>query len=69
MACVLAIALTIMLNGWRIAVMVSDFLLGQLSDICFLLLLIVILWLLTRGGLLGVLKQAPAGKCKLNPFD
>lgn len=70
MACVLGVALTITLNGGQIAVIVSDFLQGQLANICFLVLLGVILWLLPWGDLMNTLKtQAEPGKSKLNPFD
>ncbi|MEM6852856.1 MAG: hypothetical protein AAF593_00425 [Planctomycetota bacterium] len=46
MALMLGSALVVTLNGGQIAVMVSDFVQWQLANICFLVLLGVILWLI-----------------------
>ncbi|MEM1209171.1 MAG: sodium:solute symporter [Planctomycetota bacterium] len=69
MAVVLAAALTITLNGGQIAVMVSDFFQGQLASVCFLILLVVILWLIPWSTMTETLRSAPAGESKLNPFE
>ncbi|MEM7624155.1 MAG: sodium:solute symporter [Planctomycetota bacterium] len=69
MALVLTAALVITLNGGQIAVMVSDFMQGQLANICFLVLIVVILWLLPWSTLMETLKTAPEGESKLNPFE
>ena len=69
MAGLLSLALTITLSGGQIAVMVSDFLQGQLTNLCFLVLLVVLLWLIPWGEMTEVLRTAPAGESKLDPFD
>ena len=69
MAVLLSLALMITLSGGQIAVMVSDFLQGQLANLCFLILLGVLLWLIPWGDLTATLRTAPAGQSKLNPFD
>lgn len=69
MAFMLGLALVVTLNGGQIAVMVSDFLQGQLANICFLVLLVVLLWLIPWPTMLETLKSAPAGQSKINPFD
>jgi solute:Na+ symporter, SSS family len=68
MALVLGTALVITLNGGQIAVMVSDFMQGQLANICFLILLVVILWLIPWSTMMETLKTAPEDQSKLNPF-
>lgn len=69
MAALLGLALLITLNGGQIAVMVSDFLQGQLANICFLVLLVVLLWMIPWSEMTSTLRTAPAGENKLNPFD
>ena len=69
MAVLLGIALVITLNGGQISVMVSDFLQGQLANLCFLILLVVLLWLIPWGEMTATLRTAAAGESKLNPFD
>ncbi len=69
MALALGSALVITLNGGQIAVMVSDFVQSQLTNICFLVLLGVILFLIPWPDMIATLKTAPAGESKLNPFD
>lgn len=69
MAVVLSAGLMITLNGGQIAVMISDFIQGQLTSICFLLILIVLLWVMPWGDMMAVLKNAPVGESMLNPFD
>ena len=62
-------ALVVTLNGGQIAVMISDFLQGQITNVCFLLLLLVLLYLIPWGQMVQTLATAPAGESKLNPFD
>ncbi|MCC6683152.1 MAG: sodium:solute symporter [Phycisphaeraceae bacterium] len=69
MAINLSIALLITLNGGQIAVMVSDWVQGQLCNICFLLMLGVLLWLVPWPDIVSTLMTAPPGHSKLNPFD
>lgn len=69
MGLVLAAALFISLNGGQIAVMVSDFAQGQLTNICFLVILFVLLWQIPWAEMVETLKTAPAGESKLNPFN
>ena len=68
MALMLATALVITLNGGQIAVMVSDFVQGQLANICFLVLIVVILSLIPWSTIMETLKSAPENQSKLNPF-
>ena len=69
MAALLGVALVVTLNGGQIAVMVSDFAQGQITNACFLLLLLVLLWLIPWGQMTATLATAPPGGSKLNPFD
>lgn len=69
MAVVLGMALSITLTGGQIAVMISDFIQGQLTSICFLLMLAVLLWVMPWGDMVKVLKTAAPGESMLNPFD
>ncbi len=69
MALLLSAALAVTLNGGQIAVMVSDFVQGQVSNIGFLVLLGALLWLVPWPDLIATLKTAPTGASKLNPFD
>lgn len=69
MAVLLAAALTITLSGGQIAVMVSDFFQGQLANICFLVLLVVLLWMIPWSTMTETLRTAPADQSKLNPFE
>lgn len=69
MAFCLGIALVVALNGGQIAVMVSDFIQGQLTNICFLIIAMVLLLTLSWSDLMTALQSAPAGASKLNPFD
>jgi len=69
MAVLLAAAVFITLNGGQIAVMVTDFIQGQLSNIAFLLLMATMLVLFPWNVIIETLMQAPAGESKLNPFD
>ncbi len=69
MAIVLSVAVFITLTGGQIAVMVTDFVQGQLSNIVFLTLLVVMLWFFPWNVIVETLSAAPAGASKLNPFD
>lgn len=69
MAVMLGLAIFITLNGGHIAGMVTDFIQGSLSNIVFLLLLGVMLYLFPWSLIVETLMQAPPGESKLNPFD
>jgi solute:Na+ symporter, SSS family len=69
MGVLLGSAIFITLNGGQIAVMVTDFIQGQLSNIVFLILLIAMLVLFPWSLIVETLSKAPAGKSMLNPFD
>lgn len=69
MALLLAVAVVITLSGGQIAVMVTDFIQGQLSNVVFLILLGVMLWMFPWHVIVETLQKAPAGESKLNPFD
>lgn len=69
MAVNLGAAVFITLNGGQIAVMVTDFIQGQLSNIVFLILLAVMLTLFPWSVIVETLMKAPPGESKLNPFD
>lgn len=62
-------ALFITLSGGQISVMVTDFVQGQVSNLVFLILLGVMLFLFPWGLIVETLMKAPAGASKLNPFD
>lgn len=65
----LGAALFISLNGGQIAVMVTDFIQGQLTNVCFLIILAVLLWLIPWSQMVETLKTVPIGESKLNPFN
>jgi len=69
MAVMLGCALLITISGGQISVMVTDFIQGQISNIVFLLLLGVMLWLFPWSLIVETLMKAPPGQSKLNPFD
>ncbi|MCC5834731.1 MAG: sodium:solute symporter [Opitutales bacterium] len=69
MAVMLGLAIFITLNGGHIAGMVTDFIQGSLSNIVFLMLLGVMLYLFPWSLIVETLMQAPPGESKLNPFD
>jgi len=69
MAVMLGCALLITISGGQISVMVTDFIQGQISNIVFLLLLGVMLWLFPWNLIVETLMKAPPGQSKLNPFD
>lgn len=69
MALLLGLALLITLNGGQISIMVSDFVQGQLTYICFLMLLVALLVLIPWSDMTRTLETAPPGQSKINPFD
>ncbi|MEX1118546.1 MAG: hypothetical protein WEB60_07100 [Terrimicrobiaceae bacterium] len=69
MAVLLGSAIFITLNGGQIAVMVTDFIQGQLSNIAFLALMATMLVLFPWDLIIETLMKSPAGESKLNPFD
>lgn len=69
MAVLLGSALLITITGGQVSVMVTDFIQGQISNLVFLALLGVMLWIFPWQEIISTLKQAPAGQSMLNPFD
>ncbi len=69
MAVLLGSAIFITLNGGQIAVMVTDFIQGQLCNIGFLVLMATMLILFPWNLIIETLMRAPAGESLLNPFD
>lgn len=69
MAVLLGAAIFITLNGGQIAVMVTDFIQVQLSNIAFLVLMATMLVLFPWSLIIETLMKAGAGESKLNPFD
>ena len=69
MALLLGFALYITLNGGQISIIITDFIQGQLSNIVFLILLGVMLWLFPWDVIVETLKQAPENASLLDPFD
>lgn len=69
MALLLGFALYITLNGGQISIIITDFIQGQLSNIVFLILLGVMLWLFPWNVIVDTLKLAPEGASLLDPFD
>ncbi|HBR92869.1 MAG TPA: sodium:solute symporter [Opitutae bacterium] len=69
MAVILISALFVTLSGGQISVMVTDFIQGQISNIAFLVLLGVMLYMFPWSTIVETLMQAPPGASKLNPFD
>src|SRR5690606_34244727 len=57
------------LSGGQIAVMVTDFLAGQLTNIVLLILLVVMLSIFSWDQIVEALAAAPPGQSMLNPFD
>lgn len=64
----LGIALSFTLMGGQIAAMITDFIQGQLLNIGFLILMIVLLVKFGWPDIVEILRQAPEGKSLLNPF-
>jgi SSS family solute:Na+ symporter len=69
MGVMLAMALFVTLSGGQISVMVTDFIQGQISNMVFLSLLVIMLVLFPWDLIVETLKKAPEGASKLNPFD
>jgi len=69
MALLLGFALYITLNGGQISIIITDFIQGQLSNVAFLILLGVMLWLFPWNIIVETLKLAPEGASLLDPFD
>ena len=69
MAVLLIVALIFTLTGGQITVMVTDFLQGQLMNIAFLAVMILLLLKFQWPTIVESLQQAPANRSMLNPFD
>ncbi len=69
MAVMMIIAVWFTLCGGMIAVMVTDFLQAQFTNIAFMLILAILLLHFSWGDIIDTLKQAPQGKSMLDPFD
>ena len=69
MIIMLGAALLLTLTGGQIAVMVTDFLQGQLVNIVMLAIMILLLVTIGFDTIIEGLELAPAGESKINPFD
>lgn len=69
MIVMLSIALFFTLSGGMIAVMITDFIQAQFTNIVFLLIMIVLFTQFSWSEITTTLENAPAGKSMLNPFD
>ena len=69
MLVMLTLAVLFTNTGGQISVMITDFFQGQLFNIAFIVLLIIIVPRLDWAHTVEILKQAPEGKNMLNPFD
>ncbi|WP_309383105.1 sodium:solute symporter family protein [Cerasicoccus frondis] len=69
MACFLGITLFITLAGGFITVMLTDCVEGILSQLFYLVIVIVLVVMFSWDDITTVLSDRPAGKSMLNPFD
>ncbi|WOO39621.1 sodium:solute symporter family protein [Rubellicoccus peritrichatus] len=69
MACMLSLALLITLCGGQIAIIVTDFIQGQLINIVFVIASIAVLMAFSWGEISDALKVAAEGASRINPFD
>lgn len=69
MIIMLGAALMLTLTGGQIAVMVTDFLQGQLVNIVMLAIMILLLVTIGFDTIIEGLQLAPVGESKINPFD
>ena len=69
MALLLTAAALLALCGGFIAIMITDFIQGQLVYITFLGMAFFLLWYFSWGDLVGELSRCPPGKSMLDPFD
>ncbi|HAI10117.1 MAG TPA: sodium:solute symporter [Phycisphaerales bacterium] len=65
----LSIAVFFTLSGGMIAVMITDFIQAQFTNIVFLLIMIVLFTKFSWTDITTTLENAPAGKSMMNPFD
>ncbi len=69
MLVILGCAILIACCGGQIAVMVTDFLQGQMVNITMIVIMIFLLSMFSWGTITETLMTAPAGASMLNPFD
>ncbi|MFG0249069.1 MAG: sodium:solute symporter [Phycisphaeraceae bacterium JB051] len=69
MAVMLSIALFFTLSGGMIAVMITDFVQAQFTNIVFLIVMIVLFSKFSWSDITTTLNNAPVGKSMVNPFD
>lgn len=65
----LGAALLLTMTGGQVAVMVTDFLQGQLVNITMLAIMVLLMVTVGFGNIIEGLQMAPAGESKINPFD
>lgn len=68
MLVMLGLALTLTLSGGQIAVMITDFLQGQMVNLVMLALLVALFWQIGWSDLIAGLQMAPPDESKINPF-
>ncbi|MFH1614264.1 MAG: sodium:solute symporter [Planctomycetota bacterium] len=69
MALELAVAITFTFWGGQIAVIITDFLQGQIVNIVFLIIMVVFIMKFDWSVIMETLRQAPKGESMLDPFD
>ncbi len=69
MLLMLSVALVMAISGGQIAIMVTDFLQGQLVNIVMLAVMALLLLTVGFGTIMEGLQLAPAGESRINPFD
>lgn len=69
MIVMLSIALFFTLSGGMIAVMITDFIQAQFTNMVFLLIMVVLFTKFSWTEITTTLENAPVGKSMMNPFD
>ena len=69
MAVMMTLAVWFTLCGGMVAVMVTDFLQAQFTNIVFMVMLVILLLHFSWDDIITTLKQAPAGQSMIDPFD
>lgn len=69
MLVLLSIALTMVLSGGQISIMITDMLQGQFVNVAMLLILAILFYHMSWGEVIEGLKHAPVGESRINPFE
>jgi SSS family solute:Na+ symporter len=69
MLVMMTIAVWFTLCGGMVAVMVTDFLQAQFTNIAFMLILVILLLHFSWADIIDTLKEAPHGQSMIDPFD